>query len=152
MFSQNTLLQLSSPVPLELIENQTLNIQNFTGLNDAYLEFILENEEILEALRVREINFESLVSLMRNEDLNDIEQAREENSIVDIVEKYEENPLNLGFMADANGFMYENSDNGKIIEFGKENYREILDIEMIRGMISGDRKDSSALMYFDSII
>lgn len=154
VFSQNSLLLLAQPFALELIENEILKIQSLTELDETILKYIFssENEDIINSLKNNEINLENLLHLLKNEDLTKIDNARQCFSISEIVEKYQENPLHLGFMADADGFMYQNSDNGVIVNFGIDNYEERLDIQMIREMIRDDREESNELMHFDAII
>lgn len=151
--SKDRTLLFSHHSLISLFEEKIVNISDLMELDDEILERICYNEEVLDALRDHEIDFKSLLYLLENEDHGDIDQAiMNDYSFVDILKKYEEHPLHLAFMVDANGFMYENSHDENIVSFGIENYRDILDIEMIRDMILGDREDSNELMHFDAIL
>lgn len=154
--SPNVLKLLLSEA-LKMNENQVLENRENINLRDAkkkeILSYILRDDDILKSLRDREIKIESLLHLLKNGNLIHICEAIQKNSIVNIVEKYEENPWHLGFIADANDFMYKYFHEREIVIFGMENYLEELNIEMIREKIILIGQDGAmkALMEFDAI-
>ncbi|WP_417905371.1 Ulp1 family isopeptidase [Candidatus Tisiphia endosymbiont of Micropterix aruncella] len=153
-FSRDKLLMLAQQPVLELVEKEIINLQDLIGLDIEVLEYICYDEEIIEMVKNETINFDNLLYLLK-ENFSNFMQAREEYSILEILEEYAENPLHLTFMAgDPTDIVLENSDNEEIVKFGIENYD--IDTAWVRGELNAGREHqdsySAALMDFDRII
>lgn len=125
--------------------------RDLTWQDPEVLEYICEKKDVFEALKKGDVDTDSLLELLED-NLSEVQEAISKGySIEDIVEKFEENPLHLRFMAgDPTQIVYEESDDQEIVDFGIENYD--VDIDEVRSQLNeGHDIDGAALMHFDLI-
>lgn len=130
MFFRYEILMLSRKPVVELLEEEIFTIHDLRGLNLEKIEYVCYDEEILETLKTRTIEIKRLLNLL-NHNFSEFDEARENYSTSDILDRYKENHLHLRFMAgDPDDIILENSDNAEIVIFGIDNYE--IDIQSIR--------------------
>lgn len=149
--SRATILALSTEPMLRLVKepNETgpvISICELLKLDEDIIRYISDNDQIIEALEDSNIDNDALFNILEN-DFDDFDLARYSYPIEQILERYEEDPIHLEFMAtdDPGEIIYENSDDLEIVNIGLEYYD--VDVEDIRNMF----KSECALQDFDTI-
>jgi hypothetical protein len=133
-FSRDVLLILSQDDVLDMIEQEIIHPKDFIGLSVGILREIFYNEEIIEMLEnesitfVELLNLYSIVKLHKQEFLEVLQQFisainKGEYSNKEILERYEEDPLHLEYMAgDPYDVFLQNIENAN-----KELYQFVLE-------------------------
>lgn len=154
--SRRTLLLIAQPIILKLIEEKIINFRKLIKLNIAALEYFCNDGEITEWLKERDITFDVILNLLDENNLPYYIRAKGNFSTSYILEKYEENPLHLQFMASIEDelgptdVVYENSHDEEVVKFGMKHYD--IEIEIIRGEIYSPGDHYAALADFDRMI
>lgn len=110
---------------LELIEKEIIDSEDLLRSTTEELRYICDKEEILEAVENKNIDFDDLLNFLKifEDGFSTIDLALEEYPIEDILERYNEDPIHLMFMAgDPIQIVEENEDNLKIVKIGVEYY------------------------------
>lgn len=129
--SRETVLILATESILELIPEKAVSVNDLIQLSDEALHFIVEKEEIREALENKTINNDTLFSLMNEQNclFDDFKEAiYETGDVEEVLCLYEKNPLHLEFLKRRNHeyllieYVYENSDDPDIVKMGLDEY------------------------------
>jgi len=139
---------------MRLIENE-INMEDLFDMDEETIEYIFENDEIIQALNDKEVDLSDLIDICRD-NLDDFMSACDNHlcEVQEVVKLYHENPLHLEFMInDPYDFAYENSDDADIVHFAIDNqYIDDDDLRNISEELLQGREDSAANMDFQVIL
>lgn len=148
---------------IELLEDEILDLSNLAEYTNSELEIILYNLDAIELLHEEEIDWQDLVNIYNiaqkygddfNDALNNLIRAKDDYDITEIIEKYDENPLHLMFMAadTPEDVILEHFDDIDIVRFAIENDYDC-DIDWIKSELENERDEMTAdAMLFDAVL
>ncbi|XP_076681831.1 uncharacterized protein LOC143375973 [Andrena cerasifolii] len=150
--SRKSLLLIINSQIIDLIKDNTIDLQDLIDLDEETLEFILNRDEIIQALKDKTVYLDDLIDLRDN--LDEFSEALNEYSVEYIVKSYKEDPLHLKFMADGPwDIVYMNSDDENIVRFAIEHqYIDDEDVATISEELLRGKDESAANMDFNAIL
>ncbi|MCC8417161.1 MAG: hypothetical protein LN588_01260 [Rickettsia endosymbiont of Bryobia graminum] len=125
-----------------LIRDNSVDINDLLNLDLESLQYICNNDSIVQELQNKKIDFVEFQELLENNFADFVEVHRYNNSVAHILTLYRENPLHLRFLNADNSpedIVRENADDAEIVRFAiRHGYVDDEDIASIQHSLMGD--------------